>query len=159
MKSVLVSLLMILSASASFAANHEPEFCKLGWDVEAQERSEKYFDVESIEVKNLKNISAFQLALVNNYLMTNEITSKALTLPEIKALFDKGGEEQFNELWIHIRTSKVSGEKHIEVMSYPGDNPVGTVFSVTGKVIGHNGDDSYSYITSAGEKSCSASPN
>ncbi|HEX7673877.1 MAG TPA: hypothetical protein VF412_06890 [Bdellovibrio sp.] len=157
MKALIASVFLVLAASSAFAVVHEPEFCKMGFITTDQNFAQKNFDIVRIDVVQAKSITAQELALVNDYLIYNQMTSKALSLAEIQDLFGPQGQESHNELYLEYRTSKVSGEKHVEVYSYPGDNAVGTVYNpISGKVMGYNGDGSYSYFVHGKETYCSS---
>lgn len=157
MKALIASMFLVLAASSAFAAAHEPEFCKMGFVTEDENFTQKNFDIVQIDIVHAKTVSAQELALVNDYLIYNQMTAKALSLVEIQNLFGPQGEESHNELYLEYRTSKVSGDKHVEVYSYPGDNAVGTVYNpLTGKVMGYDGDGSYSYFVHGQETYCSS---
>ena len=130
-----------------------PAFCAV-----ISEDSDTLFDTQEIDVVHAQSLSPFYLNLVNNYLVGYGYFKHSASLKEIQALFSKGGEEQYNDLYIFIRTFKKTGEAHIEVQSYPGDNPVGYVFDTKGALIGENGDDSYSFKTPQGDEYWCPSP-
>jgi hypothetical protein len=109
-----------------------------------------------LDIKNINSLTDFQLKLVNQHLIEQEYTPKALSFAEIKALFSKDGEEEYNDLYIITLKFKKTGKSYIEVKSYPGDNPYGLIFEAqTGKLVAMNGDDSISLLTEhGGQVSC-----
>ncbi len=154
MKFIFAALLTVFSVNVAFAANSEPEFCKMMSSYSTGEENPS-FNTLTIDLLKVKTLSAFHLNLVNEYLVSSEYLKAPATLKEIQAHFKT--EEQFNDLYLKIRTSKENGESHIEVLSYPGDNAAGTVYDAkTGAVLGHNGDDSYSYFVGEKEMYCSS---
>ncbi|MDG0818201.1 hypothetical protein [Bdellovibrio svalbardensis] len=151
MKNILATLLIVLSFNAASAATQEPEFCKKMVSYEGE--VDPFFNTVTIDIKKTRTLSPFYLKLVNEYLVGGGYLEKATSLKEIQATLKAN--EEYNDFYLKIRTSKATGEVHIEVLSYPGDNPVGTIYSPkTGAVIGHNNDDSYSHIVDGKEVYC-----
>lgn len=126
------------------------ELCHL----EAEEGSEDaYEEVESLDIKQISSLTDFQLNLVNQHLLEREYIPQALSFAEIKALFSKGGQEEYNDLSLITMKFKETGKLYIEVKSYPGDNPYGLIFEAkTGKLVGMNGDDSIYLFTEHGDQ-------
>lgn len=149
MKSVFAALLLVVSTQAHAYKSSEPEICKLQSLVGDDQKSD--FTEQNIDVQTVKSLSPFYLKLVNAYMMDYGYTTKPVSLKEIQELFTTG-EESYNDLSIVIRKSVATGVTTIEVKSWPGDNPVGAFFDVTGKMIGHNDDDSISYLDAKGER-------
>ncbi|QDK37678.1 hypothetical protein [Bdellovibrio sp. NC01] len=150
MKSLFAALLLVVVSTQAHAyKSTEPEICKLQTDEGDNDKPQ--FTAQDIDVKKVKSLSAYYLKLVNAYLMDYGYTTKPASLKEIQELFTTG-EESYNDLAIVIRTSVATGVTHIEVKSWPGDNPVGAFFDVNGKMIGHNDDDSISYFDAKGER-------
>lgn len=149
MKSLFAALLLLTSLKA---AASQPEFCKLGTAIEDAENL--FFHVTTVDVLELETISDFQLSLVNDYIVSYGYLKKATSLPQIQKFFKT--KQSYNDLYLKLYTSKATGEQFIEVVSYPGDNAVGTVYdSKTGAVLGHDGDGDYSHLVNAKEQYCS----
>lgn len=158
MKSALVVFgLLTMAMVANAETNPLPkpsslpvELCQL----EAEDGSEvAYEEVESLDIKKITSLTEFQLNLVNQHLLEREYTSKALSFAEIKALFSKGGQEEYNDLSIITMKFKTTGKLYVEVKSYPGDNPYGLIFEAqTGKLVAMNGDDSIYLFTQHGDQ-------
>lgn len=112
-------------------------------------------EVESLDIKQINSLTSFQLDLVNQHLIHQEYTPKALTFAEIKALFSNDGEEGYNDLYLITYKSKKSGKIYIQAKTWPGDNPYGLIFTQAGKLVAYNDDDSISFATlSGGQVSC-----
>lgn len=126
------------------------ELCEL----ESRENSSESLEVVHIfDIKQENEISSFHLKLINLYFSEE---NKIFTFAELKNLFSKDGEEMFNDLYLYEITIKKTGEKYIEVRSWPGDNPVGIVFRLSNQEpVAYNGDGSYEIITHSGKKYCS----
>lgn len=155
MKHITFLLLSLSLANSSLAKTAEPtiapiELCEL----ESEEVGSISLEVVHVfDIKDANEISPLYLKLINLYY--NE-GNKIYTFPEIKKLFSKHGEEQFNDLYLYEITIKKTGEKFIEVRTWPGDNPVGVLFNVSNQVpVAYNGDGSYEIITQSGNKYCS----
>lgn len=144
------SSLGFAASAAGLPLSEQPAFCQLDPSVSENVDADALFDTETITVREVSELSAFNLALVNDYLIQQQMADHALSLAEIQALFSPEGEESSNDLYILTRRAKSNGEISIEVRSYPGDNPVGTIYDASGKHIGDNGDDSYSFIDASG---------
>lgn len=126
------------------------EICEL----ESGENNSESLDVAHVfDIKKENKISSLYLKLINTYF--NE-ENKIYTFAELKNLFSKDGEEMFNDLYLYEITIKKTGEKYIEVRSWPGDNPVGVVFRLSNQEpVAYNSDGSYEIITHSGKKYCS----
>lgn len=112
-------------------------------------------ELETLDIKQVSSLTGFQLDLVNQHLVQQEYTPKALTFAEIKALFSSDGDEGYNDLYLITYKSKKSGKIYIQAKTWPGDNPYGLIFTDAGKLVGHNGDGSISLFTiSGGQVSC-----
>ncbi|HWU43189.1 MAG TPA: hypothetical protein VN132_07125, partial [Bdellovibrio sp.] len=152
MKMLITLFLLVFSFNVSQAYSptaYEPEICLMM--ASSTGKKNPYFKTTaSINVVTAKSLEPFYLKLVNEYLLEQQFITAPATLQEIQYLF-KHGEQQWNDLYVKIRVSRVTGAAHIEVLSYPGDNAVGTVFDLDGNVIAHDGDDNYIYISSNGK--------
>ncbi|GIL18447.1 MAG: hypothetical protein BroJett040_21980 [Oligoflexia bacterium] len=101
-------------------------------------------EMQSLNVAKVATLSKLQLQLVNRYLISQlGVKKKILSLREVQDLFKKGGELQWSELYLNTYQSSVSGEIYLEVLSYPGDNPVADYFDQGGLYVGHNSDGSF----------------
>jgi hypothetical protein len=89
-------------------------------------------------------------------MMNEGYFNQAQSFAAIQALFADGGAEEYNDLYIYSRTSKKTGQVHFEVRTYPGDNPVGRIYSAAGELLGENGDGSYTFNTAQGPVWCSS---
>ena len=158
MKSVLVVFgLLTMAMVANAETNPLPKLSSLPVELcqlEAEEGSKvDYEEVESLDIREVKSLTDFQLNLVNQHLLEREYTSQALSFAEIKALFGKGGQEEYNDLAIITMKFNKTSKLYIEVKSYPGDNPYGLIFEAqTGKLVGMNGDDSIYLFTQSGDQ-------
>ncbi|MEK2646435.1 hypothetical protein [Bdellovibrio sp. BCCA] len=149
-----LSVLMLSKFALATTTPAHVELCAL----EIAEEAEAQFTEETIfDIRKTKTISAFHLSLINNYIAGyNQEPNKNLTLADLQKMFGKDGEESFNDLYIVKYTSKTTGQVYLEVRTYPGDNPVGTVYnSKTGEILAQNSDDSYELtLPNGGTFSC-----
>jgi len=125
-------------------------------DLETDASDDTFTEIRTIDIDKTKTLSPFLLKLANEHLIAQGYVKTEQTLPEIKALFGEKGEESFNDLYIVFFISKKTGQKYIQVKTWPGDNPMGLIFEAdSGKLVGHNSDDSISLVTlSGGDVSC-----
>jgi hypothetical protein len=151
MKSLMLSLLVALTASFA-QANTEtvPEICYLQTSVD----SEAIFKIQTLDVKEINSLNAGLLKLVNQHLVKTGYIPKAASFEDIKALFSEDGEYQYDDLYILLMTSYRTGEKYIEIKTYPGDNPVTLVFNSQGRLYAESGDGDYVIFTVGGKIRC-----
>lgn len=133
------SLLIMMSAFNAHAQNLATvaEICPL-----AKESHDGLYDVKVLDITKISFLDPFYLKLANAHAMERSYIKAPLSFADLKELFTNG-EEEYNDLYIKIRTFKATGAKHIEVMSWPGDNPYSIIFDFNGKVIATSGDGDY----------------
>jgi len=151
MKHLFVAVSVIIASSWAHASvPQNAELCAL----EIYEEAEALFTETTVfDIKKATSISPFYLSLVNKNFADSGV--QFATFADLKKAFSRGGDWQFDDLYILKRVSKKTGRTHLEVRSYPGDNPVGTVFHpVTGEILAVNSDDSYELINPEGSFSC-----
>lgn len=121
-------------------ANLPVELCAL----EDDSYETKFDELSTIDIKDAQSLSPFLLGLVNQHLAA-EYEKAPQTFEEIKAMFSKGGDEEYNDLYIITFRSKASGKVYIQVKTWPGDNAYGLIFDTQGAVMALNGDDSIAF--------------
>lgn len=149
MKKFIAAVFLVFSSQYSFAIPANIEICSL----EIKPEIKSNFLTETVfDIKTAPSISEFHLNLINKYYAEKGLS---YSFEELKALFSDEGEESYNDLYIIEFASKKSGIVYLEVRTYPGDNPVGTVFdAATGEKLAVNSDDSYTLLTENGPFSC-----
>jgi len=142
MKTIL-SLLILTVTSMAFASQ-TPELCVL--ESEHQEEIDNQFQETFIDVEEVRSLNKGLVRHLNYHIQALGYSNKPLNLNQIKNLFTKG-EQSFNDLYLKIFVSKITGQKLIEVVSFPGDNPYSHLFNGRGDLVGFSGDGSYAFLT------------
>lgn len=141
---LLIALMSTLQAQAEILTPEAAEICQL-----EQESQSGLYSIKILDLEKVDHLLPFYLNLANQHAIAQGYTVQALPFADLQALF-VSGDEEYNDMYIKIRTYK-SGNRHIEVMSWPGDNPYSTIFDSNGNVIGESGDGSYSYVAADGK--------
>lgn len=146
---LLIALMSTLQAQAEILTPEAAEICQL-----QQEEQGGIYTMKLLNLKEIDHLLPFYLQAANQHAIEQEYIEQALPFAQLQELFVKG-EEEYNDLYIKIRTFNKTGHRHVEVMSWPGDNPYSTIFDFYGEVIGNSADGSYSYKAADGTmKSC-----
>ncbi len=146
---LLIILMSTLQAQAEILTPEAAEICQL-----EQESQNGLYSVKILDLKKIDHLLPFYLNIANRHAIEQGYISQALPFEDLKALF-VSGDEEYNDMYIKIRTFHKTGNRHIEVMTWPGDNPYSTIFDFYGKVIGDSSDGGYAYAGADGKmKTC-----
>jgi len=138
----ILSILILTMTSIAFAGQ-TPELCVL--EAEHQEEIDNQFHKTFIDVEEVRSLNKGLVRHLNYHIQAQGYSNKPLNLKQIKNLFTKG-DEKLNDLYLNIFVSKISGQKLIEVVSYPGDNAYSHIFNNRGDLVGFSGDGSYAFL-------------
>jgi hypothetical protein len=141
---LLITLMSTLQAQAEILTPEAAEICQL-----EQESQNGLYSVKILDLKKIDHLTPFYLNIANQHAIAQGYIPQALPFADLQALFVSGSED-YNDLYIKIRTYK-SGNRHIEVMTWPGDNPYSTIFDSNGNVIGESSDGGYAYVAADGK--------
>ncbi|UOF01161.1 hypothetical protein [Bdellovibrio reynosensis] len=149
-KMLTLTMTLFLSFGAYAQVPQHVELCELEiWD----EREAAFAQEDLLNIKQEANPSAIFAKLVEQHFATQY--EQTLPYAEIRQQFLDGGDNDYNDLYIHRLTHKASGKVYLEVKSYPGDNPYGAIYTADGyKMLATNSDSSIDLITKNGTFSC-----
>ncbi|WP_374035189.1 hypothetical protein ACES2I_05200 [Bdellovibrio bacteriovorus] len=156
MRSLILTLSLLIAGPTMASVDTLKELCALDSFHDEEQAYEKNFtETDTLDIRKVQSLSEKELNMVNAYLIGEDFTTQALSFPEIQALFVGDGDLAYNDLHLITFKSNSSGLVYTQILSWPGDNPVGLIFDrLTGKAVAHNSDDSISLLAEKGEIWC-----
>jgi hypothetical protein len=153
MKHMMMILSLTVLSTIAHAAPKHIALCELE-QAEEDITASDLVDISSLNVAEVNSLTSFQLKLANKYLVHQEYFANDLSFAEIKSMFSKDGEHQFDELHISSYQAKSSGIVYNQVHSYPGDNYYGLIFDINGNQVADIQDGSITIIENGQRLNC-----